>query len=134
MGEGMTRTGGNFAFRNGVTHYPRFYGNQYTTVHSMAKWGGRLGKAGGAAGVVTGGVQVYQGMKADGGNYGYNAQHASAEVAGGAVGGWAGAITGAAIGSAGGPVGIVVGGIVGAVGVGWAGSYVGGRTHDLIVK
>ena len=145
LGEGMENMKGTFRMTNG-----RYNGNMPSfkyyesgwrggsqaqiTTYSVSKTGKNIEKFGMAGTVAFGGYEIYQGVQMDGGTYGYNAQHASAEVTGGAVGSWSGAIAGAAIGSAAGPWGTVIGGIVGGVGVGWMGSYVGGRTHNMIVR
>ena len=82
-----------------------------------------------------GGYEVYQGYVADGGSFGYNAQHAAAGVGSGMLGAWGGAKVGGLAGfSLGGPVGGLVGGVAGGFLGGWGGSAAGGTTYRFIVK
>ena len=80
------------------------------------------------------GYKVYQ----DDWNYGYNAQHKTAEVAGGALGAWGGAVAGAKLGgiltAPWGGWGAIPGGIIGAVVFGCIGAEAGGATYRGVNK
>jgi len=76
------------------------------------------------------GYEMYQ----DNWNYGYNAQLATSEVAGGTIGGIGGAIIGAKIGVWFWGWGAIPGGIIGGIIGGWGGSEAGGATYRQIKK
>lgn len=119
---------------NGKYYANSWGGNQHTGSRSGAlatskgyTWAGRATIG---ATVILGGVQVYNGIQLDGGQFGYNANLAGARATGSIVGGWAGAEAGAYAfgilgGCIGGPPGAVIGAVIGGFVGGLTGSFVG---------
>ena len=108
------------------------------STYEVAGFGKGLAKGSLVAGVVLGGIGVYEGYQKDGGMYGTNAQLATGNAAGGLIGGWAGAETGAAFGAsigvwffgAGAVPGAIIGGVLGGV----IGGFAGGEAGEDVVR
>jgi len=143
LGAGLQEMGGSFRLTNGAYNGSRWSPHHYKTswiggsvaritTYNSVIWGGRLSGGATGIGLVMGSLQVKQGYKADGNTFGYNALTASGSTIVGIAGGWSGAVTFAGLGfSVAGPPGAIIGGLIGGFGMGWAGSYVGGRIVDL---
>ncbi len=144
---GLTASHGYWLGKNGK-YYEGFSGrgpNQYTGSRAGAvKAANTYRLAGNAtivASVALGGYATYEGIQADGGKFGYNAQMAAASSAGGIVGGLAGAKAGALLGAGvgawfggvGAIPGAVIGAVVGGFGLGVGGSYLGGYIGESAV-
>ena len=93
------------------------------------------GKASFTTTFLFGGAEIYNGYQQDGGQYGHNAQRATAGVAGGVVGGYIGSRIFGSLGTAvGGPVGGVVGSIAGGMVGGYYGTKAGEAIFDYATK
>ena len=115
----------------------KWAGNKYTGSKAGAlKVANRYRLAGNAtilAPVAIRGVATYEGIQANGGEFGYNAQVATASSAGSIAGGITGAKAGAAVGAAigvwfggvGAVPGAVIGGFIGGIGGSLFGDYAG---------
>ena len=122
---------------NGKYYSVSWGGNQHTGSRSGAFIAAsryrKLSRGALVGEVLVGGVEVYNGYQSDGATFGYNAQHATASIAGGLFGGWAGAKGGAAVGAfvgslffgAGAIPGAAIGGVIGGIGGGMLGSSLG---------
>ena len=143
----MTRVGSNGKIYFETPKGGIFYGNKtVSSTFSLMKGGGQLARFTGPAGYAISAGQIGYGVYQDRGQFGYQAQVATAGAVGGAIGSWAGAkvgaTTGATLGGAigvwffgvgaapGAAVGGVIGGIVGAVG----GGYYGGQLGQSFIK
>jgi len=142
LGTGMVAMDGTFRLTNGgyngnklsLKHYSSGWrGGSVAKIktHSMLKWGRAIGWGATITGGVLSILEVGFIMSQDDWSFNSEAQLAAAEAAGGLAGAWSGAIVGASVGAMFGGVGAIPGAIIGAIGVGWAGSYVGGRTYGL---
>lgn len=106
---------------------------------SVAK---NVGRVGVGVQVITGSIEIYDGVQQDGGQFGQNAQRATASTAGGMAGAWAGAEAGAAAGAAigvwfggvGAAPGALIGGVIGGIVGGYAGSKAGEASVDYYYK
>jgi hypothetical protein len=144
-GIGMEKTGGTFRLTNGtnkgnlvsVKHYASgWQGGSRAGIktYSMIKWGGRISKGATGVGLIVGVYQIGNGISQDDGTFGYNAQHATASVAGGTLGAAGGAALGAFIGSffagIGAVPGAAIGGVIGSFAGGWGGSEIGEYIYE----
>jgi len=153
VGSGMTEMGGSFRLTSGakqgnkisIKHYEsgwRGGSRAKITTYNAVKWGGRLSKGATGIGLAIGAGQVVYEMYEDDWNYGYNAQHKTSEVAGGAVGAWTfaiagakgGAVIGVWFGGVGAPVGALIGGIIGGIAGGFGGAEAGGAIYRFFNK
>ena len=98
---------------------------------SVAK---NAGRAGVGVQIITGSIDIYNGVQQDGGQFGQNAQRAIAGVAGGMAGAWAGAKAGAAVGAIFGPAGALIGGVIGIAVGQYVGENVGNSAVDYYYK
>ena len=98
---------------------------------SVAKNAGRVGVG---VQVITGSIEIYNGVQQDGGQFGQNAQKATASTVGGMAGVWAGAKAGAAVGALFGPAGALIGGVIGGVVGAYVGESVGNSAVDYYYK
>ena len=135
--EGATSSQGYWLGKNGKYNSLEWGGNRYTGSRASALKDAKFFKAAGKATIfVSAGVGVYstlEGIQADGGEFGYNAQSAAFSSAGSIAGGIAGAKGGAAVGAAigvwfggvGAVPGAVIGGVIGGIGGSLFGDYAG---------
>jgi RHS repeat-associated protein len=149
FGTGLGYSSASFRLTNGTYNGSEFSFKYYSSgweggsrarisTYEVAGFGEGLAKGSFIAGVVLGGITVYQGIEKDGETYGSNAQLATGNAVGGLVGGWAGAETGAAIGAsvgvwffgAGAVPGAIIGGIIGGV----IGGMAGGEAGEDVVR
>jgi hypothetical protein len=140
--QGLVVSGDYWLGKNGKYYSNTWGGNQYTGGRSgayKASTGYRnLGRFATVGTVVLGGIQIFDGYRADGNKFGYNTQAATASTAGGLIGGWAGAEGGATVGAGigvwfggvGAIPGAVIGGLIGGIGGGYLGSSIGQNTVD----
>ncbi|HEY5405516.1 MAG TPA: RHS repeat-associated core domain-containing protein [Ginsengibacter sp.] len=149
LGSGLDYSSASFRMTNGSYNGSEFSFKYYSSgwsggsragisTYEVAGFGEGLAKGSIVAGVVLGGINVYEGYEKDGGNYGTNAQLATGNAVGGIVGGWAGAETGAAIGASFGVwfggAGAVPGAIIGGIFGGIYGGIFGSETGENVVK
>ncbi len=150
IGVGLANDRGNYGFtKNWRLRYYSvtptghvFRGNQYMKVYSVAKAGKMLGKASGWVGIGLGAYEIGTTYQMEG-EFGYNSQLATVELAGGSAGGWAGAYLGAKAGALAGThvypgpgtlIGGIVGGVIGGFAGSWGGSAAGGAVYKGVVK
>ena len=130
-GNSTVGSNGHFYWHSGMER--GFYGNQYVSTMSLAKFGRRITKVTGPIGVALSVSEIYEGYQQDKG-VGYNTVHASADVGGGYVGGALGLYSftevGAAIGAPFGPGGMIVAGFIGATLGSIVGSYCATQITD----
>jgi hypothetical protein len=106
---------------------------------SVAKNAGRVGVG---VQVITGSIEIYNGVQQDGGQFGQNAQRATAGTVGGMAGAWAGAEAGAAVGAAvgvwffgvGAAPGALIGGVIGGIVGGYTGTKAGEASVNYYYK
>lgn len=149
FGTGMAKAGGTFRLTNGankgnlisVRHYASgWQGGSRAGIktYGMIKWGGRISKGATGISLVVGVYQIGDGISKDQGTFGYNAQHATASVAGGSLGAAGGAALGAFIGSffagIGAIPGAAIGGFVGGFFGGWGGSEAGEYIYEEYIN
>ncbi|GHT07824.1 hypothetical protein FACS189426_02030 [Bacteroidia bacterium] len=149
FGSGMKKTGGTFRLTNGtnngnlisVKHYASSWqGGSRAGIktYSMIKWGGKISKGATGINLIVGVYQISDGISKDDGTFGYNAQHATASVAGGTLGAAGGVALGAFIGSffagVGAIPGAAIGGFIGGFAGGWGGSEAGEYIYEEYVK
>ncbi len=132
---------GTWLGKNGKYYNSSWGGNGHTGGRSVAykaannyKWAGRSTVV---ATTIIGGVEIHDGYQADGGEFGYHAQSATAQtiggIGGGAAGGALGAEIGGAFGALFGGVGAIPGAIIGGFIGGWIGGEAGSSTGQGIV-
>jgi RHS repeat-associated protein len=130
-GNSTVGSNGHFYWHSGMER--GFYGNQYVSTMSLAKFGRGITKVTGPIGVALSFSEIYEGYQQDKG-VGYNTVHASADVGGGYVGGALGLYSftevGAAIGAPFGPGGMIVVGFIGATLGSIVGSYCATQITD----
>ncbi|MEZ4912399.1 MAG: hypothetical protein R2774_16235 [Saprospiraceae bacterium] len=118
-----------------LSHYASGWGGGSRagiTTYSMSRYGRVLGKYSNIGTGLLGIYNIGTGMVMDGG-YGYNAQLATAQTAGG----WLGAYYGGKLGALGlyfGPLGSIVGGVGGAVIGGFAGTSICSNIYKYFNK
>ena len=130
-GNSTIGSNGHFYWHSGMER--GFYGNQYVSTMSLAKFGRGITKVTGPIGIALSTAEIYKGYQQDKG-IGYNTIHATAGVGGGYLGGALGLYgfteLGAIIGAPIGPWGMVLGGFVGATLGSIGGSYFATQITD----
>jgi hypothetical protein len=141
LGTGMRDMGGTFRLTNGtyngsqisLRHYDSNWqggSRARITTYSMKGWGRGIVRGTAGVSVVLGGVDIWQGIAADGNTFGTNAKKATGRTAGGLAGGWAGAKICGSIGACFGPWGLFSGAVIGGVVFGFLGAE---ATEELIL-
>jgi hypothetical protein len=113
-GNSTVGSNGHFYWHSGMER--GFYGNQYVSTMSLAKFGRGISKITGPIGKIIDVVELQNGFNEDGGKFstmGYHTTYAAVDVVGGWAGSWLGFQAGSLLGTSfGGVPGAIVGGVV----------------------
>ena len=135
-GNSTIGSNGHFYWHSGMER--GFYGNQYVSTMSLAKFGRAVTKVTGPIGKILDVVELRNGFNKDGGEFstmGYHTAYSTIDVLGGWTGSWLGLQAGSLIGGyIGGVYGAVAGGIVGGIMGGFGISFYGTEVVDYVYR